>query len=78
MSNPLDELAALGPVSCSYPGCNEGPFKTGTEIDEHVCEVHLTEAVWDFAYSNMRASPQQVSPLSPSEPRSRDIPDVIT
>lgn len=50
--NPLDALPF--PVKCQYPGCDAGPFVNGDEVDEHISEEHLTEAVWLFATENMR------------------------
>lgn len=49
---PLDSLAF--PVCCTYPGCEAGPFRSGEEVDEHITDNHLPEAVWDFAMENMK------------------------
>jgi hypothetical protein len=53
MNNPLDNLPF--PVRCTYPGCDCGLFRTAIEVDEHITEEHLPEAVWTFAEQNMRA-----------------------
>jgi hypothetical protein len=42
------------PVRCSYPQCDQGPFHNAIEVDEHITAEHLAEAVWTFAYENMR------------------------
>jgi hypothetical protein len=55
MTNPLDDLPF--PVSCQYPGCGDGPFLNGLQVDEHVTEVHLAEAVWTFALEQMHHDP---------------------
>ena len=47
MNTPLDELNF--PVRCTYPDCSAGPFVTGDQVDEHITEEHLPEAVWNFA-----------------------------
>lgn len=51
---PMDELSF--PVRCTYADCDEGPFKNADEVDEHITESHLAEAVWDFAFEHMKAS----------------------
>jgi hypothetical protein len=52
MSNktPLDELPF--PVTCEY--CEAGPFANANEVDEHITEEHLPEAVWLFAEEHMK------------------------
>lgn len=52
MPNPLEQLHF--PVMCNYPECGQGPFKNAIEVDEHICEDHITEAVWTFAFENMK------------------------
>lgn len=52
MGNPLGELTF--PVYCRT--CKAGPFFDGDQVDEHITEDHLAEAVWDFAHDNMIAS----------------------
>ncbi len=49
--NPFNELQF--PVVCSYPGCEAGPFLTAVEVDEHITEEHLPEAIWTFALEQM-------------------------
>lgn len=51
-SNPLDGLNF--PVSCAYPGCGEGPFSNSMQVDEHITESHLPQAIWTFALEQMR------------------------
>ena len=51
--NPLDALSF--PVICCYPGCGEGPFVDAIQVDEHITENHLLEAVWSFAIEQMRS-----------------------
>lgn len=51
MSNPLDTLEF--PVSCEYAGCG-AVLNSGIEVDEHISEEHLCEAVWVFAMWNMK------------------------
>jgi hypothetical protein len=43
------------PVICSYPDCGAGPFVNAIEVDEHITEEHLMEAVWTFAEEQMRS-----------------------
>ena len=50
---PLDDLPF--PVVCEY--CGDGPFSNAIEVDEHISESHLPEAVWGFAADQMRRSP---------------------
>lgn len=52
MNTPLEALPF--PVLCGYPDCGAGPFNNGDEVDEHISEEHLPEAVWTFAEENMR------------------------
>lgn len=54
ITTPLDKLPF--PVTCNYADCGAGPFKDAVEVDEHVSEEHLPEAVWDFAYENMKGT----------------------
>ena len=58
MTTPLDELPF--PVNCDY--CDEGPFKNACEVDEHITENHLSEAVWSFAYEHMMEHSQEHNP----------------
>lgn len=58
MKNPLDELPF--PVMCRYPGCGEGPFTDGVQVDEHISENHLPEAVWTFAVQQMRGHDETI------------------
>jgi len=51
-ATPLDELPF--PVTCTYPGCGAGLFYSGIEVDEHISEEHLPQAVWAFAAEHMR------------------------
>jgi hypothetical protein len=51
MSTPLDEFNF--PVRCRYADCNAGPFISGDEVDAHITEEHLCEAVWTFAADHM-------------------------
>jgi hypothetical protein len=51
MSTPLELLDF--PVRCDYPECGAGPFHSGDEVDTHITEEHLPEAVWEFATNNM-------------------------
>lgn len=39
------------PVTCKY--CGTGLFYNAIEVDEHISEEHLPEAVWMFAVDNM-------------------------
>ena len=48
--NPLENLPF--PVLCAY--CGAGPFDNAIEVDEHITEDHITEAVWDFASDQMK------------------------
>ena len=52
MKTPLDELPF--PVFCEL--CEEGPFNSGNEVDEHITENHLPEAVWGFGNDFMKPS----------------------
>lgn len=47
MRDPLDDLTF--PVWCEYTDCGAGPFHSGIEVDEHICEEHHPEAIWNFA-----------------------------
>lgn len=51
MPSPLEDLPF--PVMCGYPDCDSGPFHNAIEVDEHITQEHLTEAVWTFAVENM-------------------------
>lgn len=53
MFNPLEEF--IYPVTCTYPDCGV-VLHSAIEVDEHICEEHLTEAVWTFADENMRTN----------------------
>jgi hypothetical protein len=50
--SPLDELPF--PVFCTY--CDDGPFVDAIQVDEHITEDHLTEAVWNFAQDFMKVT----------------------
>ena len=50
--NPLYELEF--PVYCA--SCKQGPFQNEIEVDEHITEEHLPEAIWDFACANMKGT----------------------
>lgn len=54
MSTPLDNLPF--PVTCKYPGCGV-VLESAIEVDEHITEEHLPEAIWNFADDNMRFEP---------------------
>jgi len=51
MSKPIEKLDY--PVKCGYTGCGEGPFYSAEQVDEHITENHLPEAIWTFAIENM-------------------------
>jgi hypothetical protein len=42
------------PVRCTYPDCDSGRLDSAIELDEHITEEHLAEAVWTFARDNAR------------------------
>lgn len=54
MPNPLDDL--VFPVRCNYPGCDSGLLHSGIEVDEHITQEHLPEAVWAFAFEQMEST----------------------
>lgn len=51
-NTPLDELPF--PVFCDYADCGCGPFKNADQVDAHISEEHLPEAVWTFAAEHMK------------------------
>ena len=44
---PLADLPF--PVKCCYADCEGGPFNNAVEVDEHITEEHLPQAIWSFA-----------------------------
>lgn len=52
LKTPLSDLPF--PVYCSYPDCGDGPFENAGEVDEHISDMHLPEAVWTFAAEHMK------------------------
>jgi hypothetical protein len=52
--NPLEALNF--PVVCTYPGCESGLLHNAIEVDEHISEEHLLEAVWTFAHEHMEGN----------------------
>jgi hypothetical protein len=55
VQSPLEKL--MYPRCCTYPGCEEiSLFKNAVELDEHITEQHLSEAVWNFAVEHSELS----------------------
>jgi hypothetical protein len=52
---PLDQLPF--PVACEY--CGDGPFNEAYEVDEHITDIHFTEAVRIFAAEHMKKAGNQ-------------------
>lgn len=53
MDTPLEHLGF--PIRCTYAGCDAGPFTSAEQVDEHVSEDHLVDAVWLFVEEFMRS-----------------------
>lgn len=55
MNTPLEQLDY--PRRCN--ACGDGPFLTAIELDEHITEDHISEAVWSFALDETEYFPEE-------------------